>query len=52
MFILFENWDARYPNDYDLMGYTTDEEFAMNWVAKNPDFRKYQYCPNKDLSEK
>ena len=36
--------------EYDAMGFTPDEESAMSWVAKNPEYRKYKYCPSINKS--
>ena len=52
MYILFEMENAR--GDYsiynfDLMGYTDSEEKAMSWVAMNPQYRTYKYCPNRKI---
>lgn len=30
---------------FDLMGYTDKEADAQEWVARNPQYRAYRYCP-------
>lgn len=53
MYILFEASSTNNKNmfeEYDAMGFTSDEESAMSWVAKNPEYRKYKYCPNINKS--
>ena len=34
---------------YDCMGYTISEASAMHWVESNSDYRKYIYCPEREL---
>ena len=54
MYILFElsSSDADI-NDFlsiDAMGYTSDEHVALKWVADNPEYRRYKYCPDKEVT--
>lgn len=52
MYILMEMTDARglrTEGNYDFMGYTTSESDAMKWVSNNPEYRKYRYCPDKEI---
>lgn len=39
------NW-----HNLDAMGYADTEAEAMEWVAKNPDYRAYRYCPKKKVA--
>ena len=52
MYILFEQVQANASmliGNYDCMGYTMDEKKAIEWVNANLVYRKYKYCPNKEL---
>ena len=53
MFILFElsssRADSNSLRDNDAMGYTLDEQEAIKWVEKNPEYRSYKYCPHKEI---
>ena len=52
MFILLEKCRDTDSDDilfYDAMGYTYEEKKAMNWVAKNREYRTYKYCSDKEL---
>lgn len=55
MYILMESntnkeEELKYEHSWDNMGHTDKEEKAMDWVQCNPKFRKYKYCPNKDIT--
>ena len=51
-YILFEMTDARGSDafyNFDAMGWTPDENKALDWVAQNPEYRCYKYCPGKQI---
>ena len=54
MFILFElsssRADSNSLRDNDAMGYTSDEHVAIKWVSDNPNYRRYKYCPDKEVT--
>lgn len=55
MYILMESntsneEELKYEYSWDNMGHTDGEQKAMDWVACNPNFRKYKYCPDKDIT--
>lgn len=35
-----------------IWGHTDSEEKAMTWRDCNPEYRKYRYCPDKDITPK
>lgn len=55
VYLLLESYDASNTNptalsDFDFMGYAATEETAKTWVGKNPTYRKYVYCPMKEVN--
>ena len=54
MYILFEmsNSKGTYSlyYEWDIMGYATSEKDAMEWRDQNSKYRRYQYCPDKNIS--
>lgn len=57
IYILFEKYDSHSDdsiNNYDCIGYTTDEKSAMAWRDANIEFRTYKYCCNncKDIANR
>lgn len=54
MYILFEMSNSRGTcslySEWGMMGYATSEKDAMEWRDQNSDYRRYQYCPNKNIS--
>lgn len=52
MYILFEKMHADSDThfyDYDAMGYTDSEEKAMKWCDQNSEYRRYKYCPDRQI---
>lgn len=53
MYILFElsssDADSNSFAENDAMGYTLNELVALKWVADNPEYRRYKYCPNREV---
>ena len=52
MYILFEKSHSDGVEnlyDYDCMGYAKTEDKAREWVNENSEYRKYKYCPDKEI---
>lgn len=51
MFILFESCSDSINDfdDLDCVGYTDYESDAMEWRDANSRYRRYKWCPDKEI---